>query len=211
MPNQSSTAQPAAATRLVVPLAQVGLASIPEVGGKNASLGEMIGSLSSRGVRVPGGFATTAEAYRQFLDANGLAPALDRELGSLDGSDLEALQAAGRACRAMVLASTLPQALVEAILLAYRAMADREGRLPAVAVRSSATAEDLPEASFAGQKPFCMWRGKRPYWRPAGAATPPCSPIGPFPIANTTASATTTWPSRSVCSGWCAPIWPPPA
>jgi pyruvate,water dikinase len=152
VPNQSATAQPAAATRLVVPLAQVGLAAIPEVGGKNASLGEMIRSLSSRGVRVPGGFATTAEAYRQFLAANGLAPALDRELGSLDGSDLEALQAAGRACRAMVLASTLPEALVKAILTAYRALADREGRLPAVAVRSSATAEDLPEASFAGQQ-----------------------------------------------------------
>ena len=139
-------------TRLVVPLAEVGLAAIPEVGGKNASLGEMIRCLSAQGVRVPGGFATTAEAYRQFLQANGLAPALDHELGTLDGSDLEALQAAGHACRAMVLAATLPEALVDAILTSYRAMADREGRLPAVAVRSSATAEDLPEASFAGQQ-----------------------------------------------------------
>ncbi|MEB3318688.1 MAG: phosphoenolpyruvate synthase [Cyanobacteriota bacterium] len=152
MPKHSATAAPAAPTQLVVPLAQVGLAAIPEVGGKNASLGEMIRSLGTQGVRVPDGFATTAEAYRRFLQANGLAPALARELETLAGSDLEALQAAGRACREMVLAATLPEALVEAILASYRAMGDREGRLPAVAVRSSATAEDLPEASFAGQQ-----------------------------------------------------------
>ncbi|MFN9545540.1 MAG: phosphoenolpyruvate synthase [Cyanobacteriota bacterium] len=152
MPQHSSTQTSTAATQLVVPLERVGLAAIADVGGKNASLGEMIRSLSSQGVRVPGGFATTAEAYRQFLQVNGLAPALDRELGSLDGSNLEALQAAGRACRAMVLAATLPEALVEAILASYQAMADPEGRRPAVAVRSSATAEDLPEASFAGQQ-----------------------------------------------------------
>jgi pyruvate,water dikinase len=139
-------------SRLVVPLGEVGLAAIPEVGGKNASLGEMIRALQSQGVRVPNGFATTASAYRQFLQANGLAPQLDRELSGLDGSDLEALQAAGRACRSMVLAATLPEALVEAIVGAYRAMADAQGRPPAVAVRSSATAEDLPEASFAGQQ-----------------------------------------------------------
>ena len=142
----------ASTARLVVPLAEVGLAAIPEVGGKNASLGEMIRTLKPQGVRVPDGFATTAEAYRLFLGANGLAPELDQALGSLDGSDLEALRAAGHACRELVLAATLPEELVAAILSSYRAMAGPDGVPPAVAVRSSATAEDLPEASFAGQQ-----------------------------------------------------------
>lgn len=146
MPDHSST------ERLVVPFDQVGLAAIPEVGGKNASLGEMIRSLKPQGVQVPDGFATTAAAYRLFLAANGLGPALDRQLAALDASDLDSLQAAGRACRELVLAATLPTVLVEAILGAYGAMAAQRGATPSVAVRSSATAEDLPEASFAGQQ-----------------------------------------------------------
>jgi pyruvate,water dikinase len=138
--------------RFVVPFEEVGLQAIAEVGGKNASLGEMIRSLKPYGVRVPSGFATTAAAYRLFVKANGLGPALDQELGALDISDLRALQAAGRACRHMVLTAVLPPHLEEAILQAYRAMATPDGALPSVAVRSSATAEDLPEASFAGQQ-----------------------------------------------------------
>jgi pyruvate,water dikinase len=138
--------------RLVVPFDQVGLSAIPEVGGKNASLGEMIRSLKPQGVQVPDGFATTAAAYRLFLAANELGPALDRELAGLDVSDLGALQAAGRACREHVLSATLPGVLVEQILEAYGSMAAKRGSTPAVAVRSSATAEDLPEASFAGQQ-----------------------------------------------------------
>ncbi|MEB3300730.1 MAG: phosphoenolpyruvate synthase [Cyanobacteriota bacterium] len=138
--------------RLVVPFDQVGLSAIPEVGGKNASLGEMIRSLKPQGVQVPDGFATTAAAYRLFLAANALGPALDRELAGLDVSDLGALQAAGRACREQVLSATLPGVLVEQILGAYGSMAAKRGSTPAVAVRSSATAEDLPEASFAGQQ-----------------------------------------------------------
>jgi pyruvate, water dikinase len=139
--------------RLVVPFEQVGLTAIGEVGGKNASLGEMIRSLQSEGVRVPGGFATTAAAYRLFLETNGLGPALDQALAALDISDLEALQTAGEACRKMILTATLPPNLVGAILEAYGGMAvHQQGAAPAVAVRSSATAEDLPEASFAGQQ-----------------------------------------------------------
>jgi pyruvate,water dikinase len=148
----SSTLDHAATTKLVVSLADVGLTSLAEVGGKNASLGEMIRCLKPQGVRVPEGFATTAAAYRLFLQANGLAPALDRELSAVDGSDLETLRAAGQACRAMVLAARLPEDVVEAIQTAYRAMTGPDGQPRAVAVRSSATAEDLPEASFAGQQ-----------------------------------------------------------
>jgi pyruvate,water dikinase len=133
--------------RLVVPFEAVGLEAIAEVGGKNASLGEMIGALSAEGVSVPGGFATTAEAYRHFIATNGLAPHLHRILDQLDGRDIAALQAAGAAARSLLLAAPLPADLEAAILTAYRQLGE-----PSVAVRSSATAEDLPDASFAGQQ-----------------------------------------------------------
>jgi pyruvate,water dikinase len=143
---------PISSATLVVPFDQVGIEAIPAVGGKNASLGEMIRELGDQGVRVPGGFATTAAAYWQLLDANGLRPRLASLLGSLDVTDLAALQGAGAAARELLLGAALPTELRTAILTAYRAMADAERRLPAVAVRSSATAEDLPDASFAGQQ-----------------------------------------------------------
>ncbi len=132
---------------LVVPLERVGIEAIADVGGKNASLGEMIRELAADGVQVPGGFATTASAYRQFIAANGLGPSLLSLLADLDTGDLTALQQAGRACRELLLQATLPEALTAAILAAYRQLGS-----PAVAVRSSATAEDLPDASFAGQQ-----------------------------------------------------------
>ncbi len=132
---------------LVLPLEAVGLEAIGDVGGKNASLGEMIRQLSAEGVRVPGGFATTAAAYRQFIKACGLEQQLHTILDGLNGHDLTALQAAGRAARALLLEAPLPSELEEAILVAYQQLGS-----PAVAVRSSATAEDLPDASFAGQQ-----------------------------------------------------------
>lgn len=132
---------------LVVPLEAVGIEAIASVGGKNASLGEMLRHLAPLGVRVPGGFATTAVAFRRFLAQAGLEPPLRRLLGDLDAADLAALQAAGRQARTLVLAAPLPADLQQAILAAYAGL----GR-PAVAVRSSATAEDLPDASFAGQQ-----------------------------------------------------------
>ncbi|WP_216904547.1 phosphoenolpyruvate synthase [Synechococcus sp. CCY 9618] len=140
---------------LVVPLAQVGLEAIARVGGKNASLGEMIRRLQPAGVNVPGGFATTAAAYRLFIAANGLRPALAGLLEGLDSGDLAALQAAGQGARNLLNGAALPKPLVEAILTAYRELAAEmaaAGVPAAVAVRSSATAEDLPNASFAGQQ-----------------------------------------------------------
>ena len=132
---------------LVVPFDQVGLSDIAQVGGKNASLGEMIKELLVEGVRVPAGFATTAAAYRQVLAANGLETPLRQLLASLDVNDLAQLQAAGKGARQLLLAARLPAELELAILTAYRQLGS-----PAVAVRSSATAEDLPDASFAGQQ-----------------------------------------------------------
>ena len=140
------------AETLVVPFAAVGIEAIADVGGKNASLGEMIRELGDQGVRVPGGFATTAAAYRHLLRSNGLIGPLQELLGALDADDLAALQHAGKAARHLVLEAALPADLTDAILAAYRQLAAPDGTLPAVAVRSSATAEDLPDASFAGQQ-----------------------------------------------------------
>ncbi|MCX3059951.1 phosphoenolpyruvate synthase [Streptomyces beihaiensis] len=121
------------------------------VGGKNASLGEMIGSLSARGVRVPGGFATTAHAYRAFLEAAGLDDRIRERIDALhEGATLSDV---GRDIRRMFLDAELPQPLADAVRDAYRRLAEHLDRTdPDVAVRSSATAEDLPEASFAGQQ-----------------------------------------------------------
>jgi pyruvate,water dikinase len=125
------------------------------VGGKNASLGEMIGTLGELGVRVPPGFATTADAYREFLRQGGLDRRIAAALAALDVEDIAALAATGREIRAAILATRFPAELEAAVLGALERM-DRErpnARAPlAVAVRSSATAEDLPEASFAGQQ-----------------------------------------------------------
>ena len=140
------------AAPLVLPFTAVGIGSIAEVGGKNASLGEMIRELAGEGVRVPGGFATTAAAYRHLLRHNGLMAPLAELLTGLDADDLGALQRAGKAARSLLLNAELPADLAEAILAAYRGLAAPDGVLPAVAVRSSATAEDLPDASFAGQQ-----------------------------------------------------------
>jgi pyruvate,water dikinase len=133
---------------LVVPFEAVGLEALADVGGKNASLGELIRNLTPLGVNVPGGFATTAAAYRLLLDQDNLRHDLASILKGLDADDLTSLQQAGDACRRRLLATVLPNALAAAILDAYRQLDGGS----AVAVRSSATAEDLPDASFAGQQ-----------------------------------------------------------
>ena len=122
------------------------------VGGKNASLGEMVGGLKSKGVRVPFGFATTADAYREFITHNDLAAKIDGELDDLDVDDIKALQKAGAAIRAMILAASFPQAFELELASAYTRLHELGGADSSVAVRSSATAEDLPDASFAGQQ-----------------------------------------------------------
>ena len=134
----------------VIKLDELGMQDVEVVGGKNASLGEMIGNLSSLGVSVPGGFATTAGAYREFLRANNLADLIAAQLDDLDVDDIDALTSAGKFIRDAILGSPLPDALMAEINTAWSEMSD--GRDIAVAVRSSATAEDLPDASFAGQQ-----------------------------------------------------------
>ncbi len=136
--------------KYVIPFQSLGLDDIGQVGGKNASLGEMIQHLGKSGVQVPGGFATTATAYQEFLSTSGLADRIAKTLATLNVEDVIALAEAGAQIRAWIIDTPLPKALEDAIRLHYdKLVASGEGSF---AVRSSATAEDLPDASFAGQQ-----------------------------------------------------------
>lgn len=134
-----------------LPLAQLGMKDLPEVGGKNASLGEMIHHLAGAGVQVPGGFATTASAFREFLQQSGLAQWIDQCLRNLNVDDVVNLAKIGAQIREKIINTPLHPPLESAVRQAYRALAQENGDL-SLAVRSSATAEDLPDASFAGQQ-----------------------------------------------------------
>jgi pyruvate,water dikinase len=134
----------------VIPFEQLTMRDLETVGGKNASLGEMIGALARLGVQVPGGFATTAHAYREFLEQGGLQARIRAELAKLDVDDVARLAATGARIRQWILATPFPPALTAAVSAQLERMS--AGADVAVAVRSSATAEDLPEASFAGQQ-----------------------------------------------------------
>jgi pyruvate, water dikinase len=136
----------------VIPLQSLRLTDVHRVGGKNASLGEMIGQLSALDVRVPGGFATTAHAYREFLAQDKLDTRIDELLRDLDVDDIAELTRCGQTIRDWILGTPLPPALLAAIESAWTTMSSGHSADMAVAVRSSATAEDLPEASFAGQQ-----------------------------------------------------------
>jgi pyruvate,water dikinase len=142
---------PHLATALVVPFEQLRMTDVESVGGKNASLGEMISQLAASGVRVPGGFATTAHAFREFLKHEGLAERINARLASLDTDDVRALAQAGAEIRSWVENTPFPPALEAAIRAEFEKLtAGHPGA--SFAVRSSATAEDLPDASFAGQQ-----------------------------------------------------------
>ena len=140
----------------------IGIADVPTVGGKNASLGEMVRELGKSGVRVPNGFATTSAAYRHFIDASGIESDIRAEIRAYNEGK-STLHEAGSAVREHILSSPLPDALADEIRAAYDELARRlDMSSPAVAVRSSATAEDLPDASFAGQQEtFLNVRGHR--------------------------------------------------
>jgi pyruvate,water dikinase len=130
---------------------KLGMSDLAEVGGKNASLGEMIRHLAGEGTRVPGGFATTAFAFREFIDASQLRPRIEASLAKLDVDDVNALSRAGSEIRGWIAAAPLPPALERDVEGAYRQLLVDSPNV-SVAVRSSATAEDLPDASFAGQQ-----------------------------------------------------------
>ena len=139
----------------------IGIADVQAVGGKNASLGEMTAALAQKGVKVPSGFATTADAYRAFIHDNELAPRITGHLSAFHSGGCT-LQEAGQAIRSLFLEAEMPSHIAEEIVSAYAELGRRTGtERPAVAVRSSATAEDLPDASFAGQQEtFLNVRGR---------------------------------------------------
>jgi len=132
--------------------AELGIKDVPMVGGKNASLGEMYRELKGEGIEVPNGFATTADAYRQYIEHNNLRERIAKELGSLDTTDVRALAVSGARIRQWIMHGKMPQQLIDEIREAYKELEKEYGDNTDVAVRSSATAEDLPNASFAGQQ-----------------------------------------------------------
>jgi pyruvate, water dikinase len=144
----------------VIPFNEVGMADVHRVGGKNASIGEMLKALTGLGVKVPGGYATTADAYRDFLAQGGLAARINAALDDLDVDDVGKLAVTGAQIRGWILETPFSERLQSEVLASWRALDSGHGI--AVAVRSSATAEDLPEASFAGQQEtFLNVRGEQ--------------------------------------------------
>jgi pyruvate, water dikinase len=137
----------------ILDLKEVGLDDIHIAGGKNASLGEMINHLSSMGIRIPGGFVITVNAYRKFIEVNNLDNEIRRLVGTIDFNSVESLRRAGLQIRQVIRNSKFPRELSDSIISAYRDLSAIYGQdVTDVAVRSSATAEDLPDASFAGQQ-----------------------------------------------------------
>ena len=130
----------------------LGMDDVDRVGGKNASLGEMISNLANAGVQVPGGFATTASAFHQFLEQSGLEARIHDILDTLDVDDVNALAAAGKTIREWVVETPFQPELEAAIKASFDELTGSAGDQASFAVRSSATAEDMPDASFAGQQ-----------------------------------------------------------
>lgn len=141
---------PGKPSELIKKFSNITLADLPIVGGKNSSLGEMFGPLNSKGIKVPDGFATTSSAYWKFLDANNISGKLAGLMGSLDRKNFSNLKEIGAQARQLILNGQMPEELNNIIIHEYKALF-AESQRAEVAVRSSATAEDLPSASFAGQ------------------------------------------------------------
>jgi pyruvate,water dikinase len=136
----------------VIDFTQLRSTDVDSVGGKNSSLGEMISQLASAGVRVPDGFATTADAYREFLAQSGLAEKIATRLKSLDADDVKALAVAGKEIRGWIIDTPLTAEFEKDVRASFERLAGADAKTASFAVRSSATAEDLPDASFAGQQ-----------------------------------------------------------
>ncbi|MEL0104770.1 MAG: PEP/pyruvate-binding domain-containing protein, partial [Methylophilaceae bacterium] len=136
----------------VIPFEELRNTDVAKVGGKNASLGEMISQLNKKGVRVPTGFATTAEAFKEFLNHNDLGKKIEKELENLDINDVTELAKTGKTIRKWILDTPFPDDLEDSIKRNYETLTTKSAEGTTYAVRSSATAEDLPDASFAGQQ-----------------------------------------------------------
>jgi len=189
----------------------IGIEDVALVGGKNASLGEMYQYLTSRGVQVPHGFAITAFAYRHLIETSGVQNAVTEALAGLDTHNLRNLQERGKKVREIIRNAPFPADLCAAIVAAYQKMENEYGTNVDVAVRSSATAEDLPDApSPASRTPTSMSGGRRRSSTIAASVSPACSPTGPSPIATKRDSANSTSTCRLWSRKWSAPTAPAP-
>ncbi|MDG2252570.1 MAG: PEP/pyruvate-binding domain-containing protein, partial [Methylophilaceae bacterium] len=139
-------------TEYVIPFEKLRNKDVSSVGGKNASLGEMISQLAAKGIRVPTGFATTADAFNEFLLHDDLGEKIEKELAGLDTNDVKALAQSGQLVRQWIMSTPFPKDLDHSINESYEQLIKKSAEGSTFAVRSSATAEDLPDASFAGQQ-----------------------------------------------------------
>ena len=168
--------------RTVFWFSELGIDDVPKVGGKNASLGEMYRELVPMGVLLPNGFATSAQSFRDSLSNADAWDKLHAELDGLDKSDIKALRKAGAACREIVYAAGLTDETAAEVTAAYAKLQEEYGEGMSVAVRSSATAEDLPNASFAGQHDtYLNVSAPQRFWMRSHAVTPPYLPTGQSP------------------------------
>ena len=190
----------------------VSMADVPIVGGKNASLGEMIRELGPLGIRVPGGYALTADAYTYFLKANDLEIPIREAMAGLDRGNVEDLRRISRSIQNSVIGAEFPEEIETEILRCYQELSTFYGEdLTDVAVRSSATAEDLPTASFAGQQEsFLNVHGDVQLLESVKKCFASLFTPAPLATARTWASTTFRLPSPSVCRRWSALTWPPP-
>src|SRR3989344_3551189 len=152
MTTQSSKKKSGLSGRFVVRMEEAGIDDVALVGGKNASLGEMIHELGSKGIHVPSGFIVTAEAYKVFIKEAGLETLIRGNMRGFKKGDFKELSSRGKKIRSAILRARLPERIEREIVHEYSVMQEKYGKNIDVAVRSSATAEDLPDASFAGQQ-----------------------------------------------------------
>ena len=152
LPAMSTAPATPQASHFIKWFADAGIEDVPLVGGKNASLGEMVRELAAKGVKVPNGFSVTADGYRHLLRETGVDRQISQVLSDLDTRDIDNLRSRASQVRHAIIAAKLPEDLEAAIVHAYEDFRCGEVEPPDVAVRSSATAEDLPDASFAGQQ-----------------------------------------------------------
>ena len=186
---------------------ELGMHDVNRVGGKNASLGEMISNLANAGVKVPGGFATTAYAFNEFLEQSGLEAKIHEVLDSLDVDDVSALAEAGKNIRQWIIDTPFQGKLEDEIRTAFVTLQGDAGDEASFAVRSSATAEDMPDASFAGQQEtFLNVKGYDAVIVQLSTYLRHCLMTGLFRTVCTKATTTKVWHCLPVCSAWCAVI-----
>ena len=192
---------------------ELGMADLEQVGGKNASLGEMVSNLSDLGVQVPDGFATTSDAYHRFIGDTGLAERISGLLDGLDTDDVRRLAEVGKEIRAAVVEQEFPEDLDADIREAYDRLVEesRTGDVVRRTVVAPPRRTCRTRRSPASRRPSSTCAASTRSCTRSGRSTPPSTTTGPSPTASTTASPTATSACRRACSGWCAPTSARPA